>query len=112
MKSVVFPAVESLYFVLPEVMLRGKKLLETIDEVAQQKTLTNHFYHLLLNSFCIQIGFQRGKNMTRTQIVTSLSNWSRNEYLYRQITLRIVGYHFSSRLTATLNLCLVYFKIT
>ena len=30
---------------------------------------------------------------------------------WRQITLRIVGYHFSSRLTATLNLCLVYFKI-
>ena len=25
---------------------------------------------------------------------------------------RIVGYHFSSRLTATLNLCLIYFKIT
>ena len=31
---------------------------------------------------------------------------------YRQITLRIVGYHFSSQLTATLNLCLIYFKIT
>ena len=30
----------------------------------------------------------------------------------RQITLRIVGYLFSSGLTATLNLCLVYFKIT
>ena len=29
-----------------------------------------------------------------------------------QITLRIVGYHFSSRLTATLNLCLIYIKIT
>ena len=29
----------------------------------------------------------------------------------RQITLGIVGYHFSSRLTATLNLCLIYFKI-
>ena len=31
---------------------------------------------------------------------------------YRQITLRIVGYHFFSWLTATLNLCLIYFKIT
>ena len=31
---------------------------------------------------------------------------------YRQITLRIVGYHFSSQLTATLNLFLIYFKIT
>ena len=31
---------------------------------------------------------------------------------YRQITLRIVGYHFSSRLKAILNLCLIYFKIT
>ena len=30
---------------------------------------------------------------------------------YRQITLRIMGYYFSSRLTATLNLCLVYFKL-
>ena len=29
-----------------------------------------------------------------------------------QITLRIVGYHFTSRLTATLDLCLIYFKIT
>ena len=28
------------------------------------------------------------------------------------ITLRIMGYHFSSRLTATFNLCLIYFKIT
>ena len=30
----------------------------------------------------------------------------------RQITLRIVEYHFSSRPTATLNLCLIYLKIT
>ena len=30
----------------------------------------------------------------------------------RQITLRIVGYHFSSRMTATLNPFLIYFKIT
>ena len=30
----------------------------------------------------------------------------------RKITLRIVGYNFSPRLTATLNLCLIYFKIT
>ena len=30
----------------------------------------------------------------------------------RQITLRIVGYHFSSRLSATLNLFLIYIKIT
>ena len=29
-----------------------------------------------------------------------------------QITLRIMGCHFSCRLTATLNLCLIYFKIT
>ena len=29
-----------------------------------------------------------------------------------QITLSIVGYHFSSRLKATLNLCLIYFKTT
>ena len=28
----------------------------------------------------------------------------------RQITLRILGYHFSSRLTATLYLCLIYLK--
>ena len=28
-----------------------------------------------------------------------------------QITLRIVGYHLSSRLTATLNLCSIYLKI-
>ena len=27
-------------------------------------------------------------------------------------SLRIVGYHFSLQLTATLNLCLIYFKIT
>ena len=25
-------------------------------------------------------------------------------------TLRIMGYHFSSRLTPTLNLCLIHFK--
>ena len=29
-----------------------------------------------------------------------------------QITLKIVGYHFSSRLTATLKFCLIYFKST
>ena len=29
-----------------------------------------------------------------------------------QITLKIMGYHFSSRLTATLNICPIYFKIT
>ena len=29
----------------------------------------------------------------------------------RQITLRIVGYPFSSRLTATLNLCSIYLKL-
>ena len=28
-----------------------------------------------------------------------------------QITFRIMGYHFSSRLTATLNLCLIYLKL-
>ena len=31
--------------------------------------------------------------------------------LERQIPLRIVGYHFTSRLTATLNLCLIYLKL-
>ena len=31
---------------------------------------------------------------------------------WRQITLRIVGYYISSQLTDTLNLCLIYFKIT
>ena len=30
----------------------------------------------------------------------------------KKFTVRIVGYHFSSGLTATLNLCLIYFKIT
>ena len=30
----------------------------------------------------------------------------------RQITLRILEYHFSSRLTAALNLCHIYLKIT
>ena len=30
----------------------------------------------------------------------------------RRMTLRIVGYNFSSQLTATLNLCPIYFKIT
>ena len=29
----------------------------------------------------------------------------------RQVTLRIVGYHFSSQLTATLNLCHIYLKL-
>ena len=33
-------------------------------------------------------------------------------FALRHIILRIVGYHFSSRLTATFNLCLIYFKIT
>ena len=32
-------------------------------------------------------------------------------YYQRQITLRIVGSHFSSRLTATINLCLIYLKL-
>ena len=31
--------------------------------------------------------------------------------LLEQITLRIVGYHFTSRLTATLNLCLINLKL-
>ena len=35
-----------------------------------------------------------------------------HDSFWRQITLRIVGCHFSSRLTATLSLCLIYFKIT
>jgi len=30
---------------------------------------------------------------------------------FPQITLRIVGYHFSSRLTATLNICPIYLKL-
>ena len=32
-------------------------------------------------------------------------------YLQRQITLRTMGYHFSCRLTATLNLCPIYLKL-
>ena len=32
-------------------------------------------------------------------------------YTYLQATLRIVAHHFSSRLTATLNLCLIYLEI-
>ena len=39
-------------------------------------------------------------------------NWVDTIWLLVQITLRIVGYHFSSWLIATLNLCLIYFKIT
>ena len=31
--------------------------------------------------------------------------------VFRQITLRIVGYHFPSQLTATLNLCPIYLKL-
>ena len=37
------------------------------------------------------------------------SKYPPRDYL---IFMRIMGYHFSSRLTATLNLCLIYFKIT
>ena len=36
----------------------------------------------------------------------------RGKYANRQIIHRIVGCHFSSRLTARLTLCLIYFKIT
>ena len=32
-------------------------------------------------------------------------------YYQRQITLRIVGYRFSSQLTAPLNLCPIYLKL-
>ena len=44
--------------------------------------------------------------------MTFLIKWDMDCALYyRQITLKM-GYHFSSRPTATLNLCLVHFKIT
>ena len=33
------------------------------------------------------------------------------QHFLRQITLRIVDYHFSSQLTATLNLCLIYLQL-
>ena len=33
------------------------------------------------------------------------------QFYQRQITLRIVGHHFSSRRTATLNICLIYLKL-
>ena len=35
-----------------------------------------------------------------------------NVGLVRQVTLTIVGFHLPYRLTATLNLCSIYFKIT
>ena len=40
--------------------------------------------------------------------------WAWNKVAFdslRQITLGIVGYHFSSRLTATLNICSIYLKL-
>ena len=40
---------------------------------------------------------------------TALGNQYITDY-QRQITLRIVGYHFSSQLTASLTLCLIYLK--
>ena len=44
--------------------------------------------------------------------VKGKTSTGRGTYQLEAITLRIVGYHFSSWLTATLNLCLIYFKIT
>ena len=44
-------------------------------------------------------------NIKQIKVHTIMEFWI--IYL-RQITLRIVGYHFSSRLTATLNLCSIY----
>jgi len=43
-----------------------------------QKTLTNHFNHLLLNSFCIQIGFQRGKKRTHFIFVSNSTGRNRD----------------------------------
>ena len=59
----------------------------------------------LLNVNVTMAGQEAIVTYVSTEIIYYLDN-------QRQITLRIVCYHFSSRLTATLNLCLIYFKIT
>ena len=61
--------------------------------------------------------FFLSKNLLATNPSTNLDYRCRvccsfKTMFLRQITLRIVDYHFSSWPTATLHLCLLYFKIT
>ena len=51
-------------------------------------------------------------NFTNYIVAGEFEHWP-CQYLYQKDNLiRIMGYHFSSQLTATLHLCLIYFKIT
>ena len=61
------------------------------------------FVHI---SLCYKNKFENVYNNLKTCGVECKQRW------YGQITLRIMGYHFSSQLTATPNHYLIYFKIT
>ena len=63
------------------------------------------FFGIILHNFCETVESSGIFQIPKSKI--ELKKWT----FIRKITLRIVGYHFSSRLTATLNLCLIYFKI-
>ena len=52
--------------------------------------------------------FELNKNLATLGYTTSIYCDYGYKMNYRQIMLRIVGYYFSSRLTATLNPCLIY----
>ena len=54
--------------------------------------------------------FWKDNNFETYLTIFKLSQYKK-VYTQRQITLKIVGYHFSSQLTATLNLCLIYVKL-
>ena len=58
------------------------------------------------------LGRLRAETWCKNSSSANLSPSSIANNLLETTTLRILGYHFSSGLTATLNLCLIYFKIT
>ena len=67
-----------------------------------------HILRLSLDPYTLVKMENVSRHLQRQQLITLLRYICRG----KEITLRIVRYHFSSRLTATLNLCLIYFKIT
>ena len=69
-----------------------------------------------LSKFKVDLEF-KNPNYAQKYDFTEITDFFQNAcmncfyLLQRQITLRIVGYQFSSRLTAILNLCLIFFEM-
>ena len=132
------PILTRIYFLESQMRIAAKKQLLDLFNVYQSSsyffkdifspriTLAD-FQHTDLSELCARDCaplFQRfslraysllccsSNNRADKLFILNVDDMSQISFSQRQITLRIMGYHFSSRLTVTLNLCLIYFKIT